>query len=168
MRASEFITEDDYYPSSDDNSKSAEELDAFVQAYVDDQLGAPHKHSIKQDMSVIIAIPQSKKRRIHNAGQRWDYEGQKEEWQETAMDLIDELNRAEFGEYEIAHMSASYIELYKPNLNETTVAGGIATVVSGMGSTLTRNASIYGTTKKKKKKVKETSKYMNSITKDSK
>lgn len=41
-------------------------------------------------------------------------------------------------------------------ITETTTAGGIATVVGGVGSAITRDASIYGkkkpgTTKKKKK-----------------
>jgi len=48
------------------------------------------------------------------------------------------------------------------NLNETTTAGCVATVATGMGSTLTRNASIYGNPAKKKKKKKKSGKYKNS------
>lgn len=50
----------------------------------------------------------------------------------------------------------------KEFINETTSAGGVATVVGALGSPLTRNASIYGNTKKKKKKTTEANKYMNS------
>lgn len=39
-------------------------------------------------------------------------------------------------------------------INETTTAGGIATVASGLGAPFTRNASIYGAPKKKIKKYK--------------
>ncbi len=46
-------------------------------------------------------------------------------------------------------------------ISETTTAGGIATVVSPIGDTVKR--SIYGTKSKKKKKVKEDDKYMNTI-----
>lgn len=55
----------------------------------------------------------------------------------------------------------------KEFINETTTAGGIATVVGGMAPAITRNASIYGNTKKKKK-TNETDKYMNSIRRDKK
>ena len=44
---------------------------------------------------------------------------------------------------------------------ETTTAGGIATVAGGMAPAFTRNASIYGNTKKKKMK-KKSGKYLNS------
>jgi len=47
-------------------------------------------------------------------------------------------------------------------ITETTTAGGIATVVGGVGSALTRNASIYGNKKPGKKKKKKTGKYANS------
>ena len=46
-------------------------------------------------------------------------------------------------------------------ITETTSAGGMATVTSALGSPITRNASIYGTPEKKKKK-KKTGKYVNS------
>ena len=39
-------------------------------------------------------------------------------------------------------------------VNETTTAGGIATVVGGMAPAITRNASIYGNAPKTKKKKK--------------
>ena len=53
----------------------------------------------------------------------------------------------------------------KEFINETTTAGAIATVATGLGPTFTRNASIYGTPKKKKKTT-ESDKYMNSDKKD--
>jgi len=46
-------------------------------------------------------------------------------------------------------------------ITETTTAGGMATVTSALGSTLTRNASIYGKPKKKTES-KKTGKYANS------
>jgi hypothetical protein len=46
-------------------------------------------------------------------------------------------------------------------INETTTAGGIATVVGGMAPAFTRGASIYGDDKPKKKK-KSKKKYKNS------
>lgn len=49
----------------------------------------------------------------------------------------------------------------KEFINETTTAGGIATAVGQLGAPLTRNSSIYGKTKKKKKAT-EANKYMNS------
>lgn len=51
-------------------------------------------------------------------------------------------------------------------ITETTTAGGMATVVQGMGSTLTRNASIYGKPRKKTES-KKPGKYSNSITTES-
>jgi len=47
-------------------------------------------------------------------------------------------------------------------IQETTTAGGIATVVGGMAPAFTRNASIYGNEPKKKKKKKKKGKYANS------
>jgi hypothetical protein len=47
-------------------------------------------------------------------------------------------------------------------INETTTAGGIATVVGGMAPTFTRNASIYSDDKPAKKKKKK-KKYSNSV-----
>jgi hypothetical protein len=49
---------------------------------------------------------------------------------------------------------------------ETTTAGAIATVPGGLAPAFTRNASIYGTDDKKKKKAKKAGKYSNSVTKD--
>jgi len=46
-------------------------------------------------------------------------------------------------------------------IKETTTAGGIATVVGGIAPAITRNASIYGNDKPKKKK-KKSGKYANS------
>jgi len=50
---------------------------------------------------------------------------------------------------------------------ETTSSGGIAAVATG-GAMISRygNPSIYGERKKKKKKVREADKYMNSVKKD--
>ena len=50
----------------------------------------------------------------------------------------------------------------KEFINETTSAGGIATVAGGMGQTLYRNPSIYNTQPKKNKKKKKGNKYANS------
>jgi len=48
-------------------------------------------------------------------------------------------------------------------INETTTAGGMATVVGGLGPAFTRGASIYGDDKKKKiAEKKKTGKYANS------
>ena len=45
---------------------------------------------------------------------------------------------------------------------ETTTAGGIATVSSGLAPAFTRNASVYGSKRKKTKEAKKTGKYANS------
>jgi len=50
-------------------------------------------------------------------------------------------------------------------ITETTSAGGIATVSSALAPAFTRNASVYGNTKKKSK-AKKTGKYANSAGKD--
>jgi len=152
MRATEFITEDDYYPQDTDYSRTEEELQHFMDNYVANELGEPHKASAKRNMDVIVSVPRNKNRK---PGQRWDYEGQDVEWRETAADLIDELRRAEFGDYRLSHVTASYIELEKNSLNETTCAGGMATVVAPLGAPVQRAP-------KTKKKAKKTGKYANS------
>ena len=54
----------------------------------------------------------------------------------------------------------------KEFVNETTTAGGIATVSAALGPTFTRGASIYGEQPKKKKKSRDSNKYKNSYNKD--
>lgn len=161
MKINEILREDDYYPRETDFSKTEEELQQFIESYIEEHLGAPHGGGAQRDMGVIINIP----RKDPRSGAAYKpYPGWQDDWKETAKDLIDELRRNDFGDYVLDRFTPTYMELEKARINETTSAGGMATVVSPLNanSALTRGASIYGNKKPGPRKKKKAGKYANS------
>lgn len=174
MKINEILNEDDYYPPDPDEARRADvaerekRLTEFIDNYIEEYLGAPHRGGVWRHagmMKIYMSIPQNKpdrnpRRRDPNAVKSRE-QNMKQDWRETANEIIEELRRLELGEFELSILSPYKIELEEMSaLYETTTAGGIATVVGGLAPAITRNASIYGNAPKAKKKKKK--KYANS------
>ena len=165
MKINEILNEDDYYPPDPNEARRADvaerekQLIEFVDNYIEEYLGAPHRGSASRhfgNMKIFISIPKKPKNTMYTDQLLM----MQDEWRETANEIIDEVRRLELGEFEINTIGPFSIELEEMSaLYESTTAGGIATVVGGVGSAITRNASIYGNAPKTKKKKK---KYANS------
>ena len=170
MKINEILNEDDYYPPDPDEARRADaaereqRLIAFIDNYIEEYLGAPHRGSASRhfgNMKIFISIPRRPKNTMHTD----TLLSMQDEWRETAHEIIDEVRRLELGEFEIVTVGPFSMELEEmSSLYESTTAGGMATVVGGLGSTITRNASIYGNAPKTKKKKKKSGKYANSLT----
>ena len=174
MKINEILNEDDYYPPDPDEVRRADvaerekRLIEFIDNYIEEYLGAPHRGSANRHfghMKIFISIPRNKPEQRNPRQSQHDKKTRemhmKQEWRDTAIEIQSECNRLGLGEFEIVSISPYSIELEEmSSLYESTTAGGIATVVGGMAPAITRNASIYGTAPKTKKKKKK--KYANS------
>ena len=175
MKVNEILTEDDYYPPDPEEARRTDVADReqrlieFIDNYIEEYLGAPHRGSASRhfgNMKIFISIPRNKPNQ-RNPGRSTKTMhtdtllAMQDEWRETANEIIDEVRRLELGEFEIVTVGPFSMELEEmSSLYESTTAGGMATVVGGLGSTITRNASMYGNAPKAKKKKKK--KYANS------
>jgi hypothetical protein len=116
------LAEDDYFPPSASDGIDVQQVEAFVNQYVDQYLGAPHRASVSQagvdgtaPVRIIVSVPASDSNKTPRVKRKNNNQNNnqmmKDEWRETGEEIIDELQRAGLGEFEIYAYNPRYVEI---------------------------------------------------------
>lgn len=103
--------EDSYYPPKpeDDSKRREEELSAFVEKFIENDVGIPPGQFSVWGDTISMSVP---RKPVLRPMSKSDI-GKQKEWYQAGMALIDELRIAEFGDYEVATNDPYHVSLAK-------------------------------------------------------
>jgi len=108
MFLTEIISEDSFYPPEEQNNTvTEEEISAFVNEWLNNEIGIPPARFSVWSDNISMSIP---KQPTDNPKY---FQRMKDDWYQSGLDLIEELRINEFGHYEIATVNPWLVTIVK-------------------------------------------------------